>query len=388
MNRICLCMMVKNESRIIRRALDSALPYVTAVCVVDTGSTDGTVNEVERWACDRGLLRAVSLHHRPWKDFGHNRTETLQIATEYAHANGCNWLLLFDADETMEGTLPDLSLPVDRWTCQGQSPAGALSIERDGGEPAIVAAHSVEYNRTPLLRVGKPWRYVGATHEYLWLDEPYECRHCDTLRIVEHNDSDRRLSGRKLTEDLALLERQLDENPNDERAAFYAARTLMDLERFDEAETMFRRRIELGGRFHEEIWHAIVYLALCKQKQGQSPIGELLSAFEFCRGTRSESLLYAAAWFSEHEQHTLARLFTEAAARVPKPQDAVLWVDERCYDWRVFAELAQSCAFSGDASSAVVHLDRAIADPRCPDEIRDVLRHNRVEAIGKVEATR
>ena len=41
-NKICLCMIVKNESKVIKRCLDSVMPIITAYCIVDTGSTDGT----------------------------------------------------------------------------------------------------------------------------------------------------------------------------------------------------------------------------------------------------------------------------------------------------------------------------------------------------------
>ena len=42
-NRIILNLMIKNESRIIQRCLEAALPHVDAVAILDTGSTDDTV---------------------------------------------------------------------------------------------------------------------------------------------------------------------------------------------------------------------------------------------------------------------------------------------------------------------------------------------------------
>ena len=39
---IGLCMIVKNETSLIRRCLESTLPLVDYILVVDTGSTDGT----------------------------------------------------------------------------------------------------------------------------------------------------------------------------------------------------------------------------------------------------------------------------------------------------------------------------------------------------------
>ena len=39
---ICLNMIVKNESAIIRRLFDSVLPIIDTYCICDTGSTDNT----------------------------------------------------------------------------------------------------------------------------------------------------------------------------------------------------------------------------------------------------------------------------------------------------------------------------------------------------------
>ena len=39
---ICLTMIVKNESQVIRRCIDSVKDYISYWVIVDTGSTDGT----------------------------------------------------------------------------------------------------------------------------------------------------------------------------------------------------------------------------------------------------------------------------------------------------------------------------------------------------------
>ena len=74
--RLCLNMIVKNEAHVIRRCLDSVRPHITHWVIVDTGSTDGTQ------ALIRDHFRDIpgALHERPWRDFGHNRTEALELA--------------------------------------------------------------------------------------------------------------------------------------------------------------------------------------------------------------------------------------------------------------------------------------------------------------------
>ena len=47
--KICLNMIVKNESKVILRLLNSVLPIVDSYCICDTGSTDNTIEVIENF---------------------------------------------------------------------------------------------------------------------------------------------------------------------------------------------------------------------------------------------------------------------------------------------------------------------------------------------------
>src|ERR1700683_2093353 len=86
---LCLCMIVKNESGVIERALHSIMPYIDYWVICDTGSTDQTQQIIIQ------TLAGIpgELHHVPWVNFGHNRTVALQIARKKA-----DYMLIMDAD--------------------------------------------------------------------------------------------------------------------------------------------------------------------------------------------------------------------------------------------------------------------------------------------------
>src|ERR1700730_6382681 len=87
---ICLVMIVKNESGVIERCLNSARPHIDSWIIVDTGSDDDTCERVERT-----LIEVPGrLEHRPFVNFGHNRTELMELA----YRQRSDWLLLLDAD--------------------------------------------------------------------------------------------------------------------------------------------------------------------------------------------------------------------------------------------------------------------------------------------------
>ena len=64
MKTIGLCVIVKNESKVILQCLESVRPIVDYVLVEDTGSTDGTQTIIREWlereAARRSLRRAVA----------------------------------------------------------------------------------------------------------------------------------------------------------------------------------------------------------------------------------------------------------------------------------------------------------------------------------------
>ncbi len=87
---LCLNMIVKNEAHVIERALASVKPFIDYWVIVDTGSTDGTQEVIKAYFQDI----PGELYERPWKNFGYNRTEALELAR-----NKGDYLVIVDADD-------------------------------------------------------------------------------------------------------------------------------------------------------------------------------------------------------------------------------------------------------------------------------------------------
>jgi len=76
--RICLNMIVRNEAHIIHELIASVAAHIDSWVIVDTGSTDGTQELIRRLMAERGI--PGELFERPWRNFGSNRTEALELA--------------------------------------------------------------------------------------------------------------------------------------------------------------------------------------------------------------------------------------------------------------------------------------------------------------------
>src|SRR3954471_5407272 len=138
---LSLNMIVRDEAPVIERCLASVRPFIDRWVVVDTGSVDDTRERVHR-ALD-GI--PGELHDRPWRDFGYNRTEALELARDRG-----DYLLFIDADETL-GAEPGASLP--------QLVEPAYSLQARYGE--------LRYDRVSIVSTALPWRWKGVLHECL-----------------------------------------------------------------------------------------------------------------------------------------------------------------------------------------------------------------------------
>jgi GT2 family glycosyltransferase/tetratricopeptide (TPR) repeat protein len=84
---VSLCMIVKNEERVLKDCLDSARPFFKEMIVVDTGSTDRTVEIAE--SC------GSQIRHMEWPDsFSVARNESIRDAAG-------KWIFWMDADDTL-----------------------------------------------------------------------------------------------------------------------------------------------------------------------------------------------------------------------------------------------------------------------------------------------
>ncbi len=96
--KIVLNAMVKNESKIILRMLESVYKYIDYWVIQDNGSTDGTQSIIENFFKDKNI--PGFLYFEPWQYPGYNRNHALQKCAEANH--GCEYVLRLDADEVLE----------------------------------------------------------------------------------------------------------------------------------------------------------------------------------------------------------------------------------------------------------------------------------------------
>lgn len=130
---ITLAMFVKNEEHNVRECIESVVPLVSEIVVVDTGSTDKTVEIAKKYT---DLVYQVS-----FSDFGSIRTLT-------AHLAGQPWVLMLDADERI------LADDYEKFAKLIDVPVGTAGAEMELDEEGNVVTDSYAF---PRMRWADAW---------------------------------------------------------------------------------------------------------------------------------------------------------------------------------------------------------------------------------------
>lgn len=330
---ICLNMIVKDETPVLDRLFRSLREVIDYYVIVDTGSTDGTPEFIERWMGEAGIPGDV--HSRDWVNFGVNRSEALQLAVA---ARRGDWLLLIDADEEFACSDPQF---------HGKLVAGVtyqLEKHHDAMRYALPNLIDIRHNR---------WRWCGPVHEYLQhVSGPNLRQRLPEAWIVYHSGQGARSRGRTAAEkflaDAKLLEDELQRHPDDHRSRFYLAQSYRDAGEIASAYEHYKRRAQMAGGWAEETYWA-QYEAGRMARQLKLPHAtvreELLTAVNL-RPQRAEALHELAFHCRAEKRWGEAYVFASAGAMLPLPDDT-LFVMREFYEWRLLDELAVAAYWAG-----------------------------------------
>jgi len=231
-SRLCLVMIVKNESHIIAETLRCLKEKVRfqywVIC--DTGSTDGTQHII------RDTLHDIpgELHEVPWVDFGTNRTQAARMARGKA-----DYSLMFDADDTIEGVIefPD-SMTADIYNL-------------------TFRIGCIEFHRSSIFRNTREWTYMGVLHEYLESADGLPV--CDesivgNYRCVARSEGARSKDPERFRKDAETLAAAFEAtaDPIRNRYAFYCANSWKDCGNCEKAIFWYRRTLDLNGWSQEK----------------------------------------------------------------------------------------------------------------------------------------
>jgi tetratricopeptide (TPR) repeat protein len=219
---ISLCMIVKDEEDCLARCLESVKDVVDEIIVVDTGSTDNTVEIAKKFG--------AKVFHHPWEgDFSKARNYSIGYAT-------CDWVLYLDADEEL--------------FAEDKLKLKEVTKEKDCNGVSFLIYNKVYGQRQGFLYYTRMWRnrigayFEGIVHNQLVL--PGSALKSD-IRVMHYGYAleDQEKMEKKQKRSKELLKKQIEEDPDNVFARFNYAQICRGQRLYDEVIEHASKVIEI-----------------------------------------------------------------------------------------------------------------------------------------------
>lgn len=353
-------MIVKNESRIIERLLNSTKGIIDCLSICDTGSTDNTVEIIKAYMKAHNIPGKVYQHE--WKNFGYNRSLSAAMALETIKELGFSpdstYFLLLDADMILQ-----VSPKFDK---------GALTVD---AYTLLQKNNLLSYWNIRLIRASLPWECLGPTHEYWTCKSKAEYDRLELLSIDDREDGG--CKSDKIKRDIALLTQALKDEPDNLRYQFYLANSYKDDKNYPLALEYYEKRISVGG-WDEEIFESLLQIALTQEILGFEPekiIDSYKRAFKN-RPFRLEPLFQLACFYRCHHQYNLAYEIAKLGEHFPYPHFDSLFIRRFIYEWGIKLELCFAAFHTNRFEECQKLSKELLENPDVPNNCKHFLLDN------------
>jgi glycosyltransferase involved in cell wall biosynthesis len=328
---IGLSMIVKNESHVILRLLNSIYKHIDYWAIVDTGSTDGTQEIIRNFFTEKNL--PGELIEMEWVDFSTCRNvalEAIEKKTDYG--------IWIDADEEfipMQGFDIKIALSKD---------LDVISVPtRYGG---------VDYTRKSIWKCGRGFKWRGPIHELL--ESPDEktggVLHGAHVLVRAEGHSWQNIREKYLSH-AGILEKYTEVN-DEPRWIFYTAQSYRDAGELEKSFDWYRKRAEiLEGGFAEEVYFSRFMMAKMAEMMNKDK-REIIELYNIAHKTdpvRGESIKSLVQFLQKNEEWEQAYIYSQYGLRYnqknPYPH-RILFVDNALYEFQMMELHSISCFYT------------------------------------------
>lgn len=219
-------MIVKDEEKYIKTALNSALKLVDIAVVVDTGSKDKTIDII------RTFGEKVEIRYYQWNnDFSAARNYSLE-------GIDADWILVMDADQ--------------RLVCDDKEIREILSHSTVEGYDIVEESHMGGGAKTKTMAYvklfrNKGYQYQRAVHEQLNIDQSsIESLKESICKIIHYGYLEQNMADKnKVKRNLDILLTELSKNPNDDFLYYHIGATYGAMEEYKLSQKYYFKCLEL-----------------------------------------------------------------------------------------------------------------------------------------------
>lgn len=304
---LSLCMIVKNEEKVLPRCLDSVKNIADEIIIVDTGSSDHTVEIAGKYT--------DKIYHYKWND-------DFSAARNFAFSKGVSdYLMWLDADDVLpereRNRLQELKKSIS-----GSEDVIMLlyaTAFQENGEPAF------QYYRERIVKNRRGYLFRGRVHEAI--------TPCGNIVysdiVIEHRKVNQGNSRRNLAiyEGMEKRKEQFDG-----RALYYYGRELAGHGLYKRAVRIFNKFLRCPEGWTENKIDATRELAVCYYQLGnpEKAVLSLLKGLEY-DVPRGETCCALGRYFMHEEKYEQAIFWYKQALSAKKAEKEGAFVEEECY---------------------------------------------------------
>ena len=358
--KIVLNMIVKNESSIIQQCLEQVLPLIDAYAIMDTGSSDNTIDIIKETLKDiPGRVETIE-----WSGFANARNAAISLAEGLG-----DYLFFVDADDKVE-----LSV----------SPDEIREQLTQHVHPVTIVHNNARYPRIIFRSVKSQSLYSGVVHEALRAvpNEIYGALiQGITISYNSVGTSNRNKNGTaKYLQDAQLLEQAIAEGPDpasEARYQFYLAQSYRDYGDSEKALQAYKKRYEMQAGYPQERYVAAMNEGAL-YKKGLGSLADRLWAYQKAieiDPDRAEAPHAIAAMARENNMWNLAIYHARLAQSLAFQADK-LFSDLEVYEWRATFEVSVAACYAGTKEEGRAACISLLENPLVPEDIKKLTTSN------------
>ena len=344
---ISLCMIVKNEERFLAECLASVKDVVDEINIVDTGSTDRTVEIARSFG--------ANVIVREWRnDFAWARNEALRMATR-------RWTLVLDADEELA---PE-SLPMLRALRETPADLTVVYLKIENMVDDEAGASTMSHILPRIMPTNPRIRYIGVIHENVVLDGADYLPGNVSDILVRHKGYTSEILGArdKHERNKPLLERAIRENGEDAFSWYNFGVTAVASGDNETGIEALERVFAMETTTRAFIWTAYVMLATAyAEGRGEIERGIALLDRGLAESPDHPNLLFTRGYLlGLVERFDEARASYERSMHMGMGARAYFMVDDEIGVWKAKLNIASTYAKQGRLDEAVTWYELALA---------------------------
>lgn len=319
-NLVHITFMIKNSGDIFKDVLLENLKIADQVTILDTGSTDNTldiVNEIME------TDSRIKLYQEPFIDFSTSRNRLMDLAEE--NDRSCVFHIMLDDTYILRKS--DVLRSFLHEIRSNEFPSFSLNIK----------GCDVIYSSNRIIRPETKLRYKYKIHEIIDNNNGESALIPTEKGFIEDLHSgymkDRTLA--RKNSDLKLLFEELEENPNDSRIYYYIAETYLFLEDYENAHKYYDKRSQMEG-FSEETYDAMYKKVVMEHIHLNKDWAKVQEGYLECYKmdpNRPESMFMIGFEYQNKNIPNLAHMFLKQAFEIgiPTNQNMNIKIEQAVY---------------------------------------------------------